>query len=319
MTTATRTDLIWRASTEAENFNWIKKISDSLDAIGVALTANTGQIVLTGSTVALPTALDNTFKPCGYQIRRLVSSGKPTIYIKVEYGVRRAFEFSDLATNNYPTLKFTFATQTDGAASVTGPTFLYSIYSAEGYYRYAQPTPVTPRPMFFSSDGANYLTMLIDPAVVGAGTTSQSSAYSPLCTIFERSIDATTGEYDGDGMLLINSNMGVPSGSSSAVRQLCNIPAGVNYISGGVPAQIDPLFTSSGSADATTVFPVTVLLPRVKGPMKSLLYFYLQDAPPGLTFSANVYGEVHTYITTGPQTNLLTLFTNSCAAALRFD
>lgn len=318
MTTATATNLIWRASTTTEHYNWVKKISDALTAIGLVKTADTGQLPLTGTTLAIPSSPDETFKMSGYEIRKLESAGKPTLYIRFEYGVRRYTPMSTAATNVVPALRITVGTETNGAGALGGVA-ITPMASAFGFYA-TSALPLAPqRPFFFSSDGANYLTMLIDPALVGSGG-NQSVSWVPLALVVERSIDPATGAYDSDGYIAISQTAESYAGESNYMRWVANLLAGSAAVSNNVPVQGDPMWNTSGYAGATTVFPVTVMLPKPKGPSKSLVYLFTDDSIPGISFSTTMYGETRTFITATRRTNL-----NSAPAgtqyypAFRFD
>jgi hypothetical protein len=324
MTTATDTTLIWRAATTAEMYNWIKKVSDALTAVGCVLTSDTGQISLAGTTVAIPATPDETFKQAGYQVRKLETSGKPTLYIRIDYGVRRYSSFSTAATNVAPAIRITVGTETNGAGVLSGVSNASSAkaYSDYGYY-YAAEQPMTgARPLFFSSDGQNYLTMLIDPALAGGSLSYRINSIVPLVFGLERSVTPETGAYDSDGFVLLNACSVIPSGETQSPYAVANIPGGALYYGGAqsVPAQNTGLFTSSFSAGSTNLFPVTVCLPKPKGPMKSALYYYNADVADGYTFSTTMYGETRTFIAGGSlQARTASTGTNSVSAALRYD
>ena len=322
MTTTTLSNLVWRAGSTTENYNWIKKISDSLTAVGCALTSDTGQINLGGTTVAIPASPDDSFKLAGYQIRKLGSSGKPTIYIRVEYGVRRYGGFSTAANNVCPAIRIWCGTETNGAGVLGGTlTADHKAMSDYGYYHYAELAQVAPRPLFFSSDGENYLTMLIDPSLVGASAGYRSSSNTPLLFALERSIAPLTGEYDSDGWVQINAVLNPLSGDAVSYYTLANIPGNaVYYGTGGVPAQHTGVFSSSSDAGATHLFPVTVCLPKPKGPMTAVLYYYKADIASGYTFDTTIYGETRTYISGGAyQPNSAAHAGTQVAMALRYD
>ena len=316
MTTATANDLVWRASTTAENLAWAKKISDALTAIDVVKTADTGQINLTGTTLAIPSSPDTSFKSAGYEIRKLEAAGLPTIYLRIEYGVRNSGAVAG-STNNTPTLKLSVGTSTNGAGVLGGVLAQYDSFSNYGHYT-GSVTTNAPRPFFFSSDGQNYLTMMIDPALVGA-TSSPTSAVVPLVYCLERSIDPATGNYDGEGCTILNSSVEIPSGQSATFRHVLNFTATSVNSGGQIPAQTDPMWTSSGNAGATTLFPVTVLLPRPKGPLRSCVYIYAAEAVPGTQFSTTFYGATRTYIACTKQNSMNVSPNSATFPCLRYD
>lgn len=301
MTTATDTTLVWRAASTTENYNWIKKISDALTAVGCNLTSDTGQINLSGTTVTIPSSPDDTFKQAGYQIRKLERSGFPTLFIRIDYGVRRYNPFSTAANNVGPAIRISVGTETNGAGVLGGVTFnAFKAYSGRGYYWFYEEPPVGQRPLFFSSDGQNYLTMCIDPALAGGSASYRTNSDVPLVFALERSVTPETGAYDADGFVMCNVGT-APSGESICFYSVANIPGGASYQSESyaIPAQNPGLFTSSFSAGSTNLFPVTVCLPKPKGPMKAVLYYYRLDVADGYTFSTTMYGETRTYIASG--------------------
>lgn len=325
MATATDTTLVWRAATTTEMFNWVKKISDALTACGCALTSDTGQINLSGTTLAIPTSPDDTFKMAGYQVRKLERSGFPTIYIRFDYGVMRYTPFSSAATNVYPGIRITVGTETNGAGVLGGVSNINGLkfYSDRGFYPGGEQPPSGVRPLFFSSDGQNRLSMCIDPALAGASQSYRTSSQVPLSFAIERTVAPETGAYDGDGYVVVNALSSLPSGEPGiAPYTVANIPGAAIFqgSTNSVPAQNPGLFTSSFSAGSTNLFPVTVCLPKPKGPMKSVLYYYKQDIADGYSFNTTMYGEACTFISGGGyQPNSAIVQAASVAAAFRFD
>lgn len=323
MTTATDTTLIWRVATTTENYNWIKKVSDALTACGCVLTSDTGQINLAGTTVPIPSTPDMTFKQSGYQIRKLERSGFPTLYIRVDYGVRRFNSFSSAATNTFPALRITVGTETNGAGVLGGVhTTAAKAFSDTGFYIHGEQAPSGVRPLFFASDGENYLTMCIDPALAGGSTTYRTSSLVPMVFALERTVTPETGAYDSDGFVVVNACSNVPDTEVQSGYHVANIPGAATFYgpAQSVPAQNTGLFTSSFSAGSTNLFPVTVVLPKPKGPMKSVLYYYKLDIADGYTLDTTMYGETHTFIASGSmQATTAIIAGTNVAAALRYD
>lgn len=323
MTTATDTTLVWRAATTTEMFNWVKKISDALTAAGVALTSDTGQINLAGPTLAIPSSADMTFKQAGYQIRKLERPGFPTLFIRIDYGVRRNTSLSTAATNVAPALRITIGTETNGAGVLGGVhTTAAKAYSEWGFYPQGEQPPNGVRPLFFASDGQNYLTMCIDPALAGASTSNRTLSSVPLVFALERSVTPETGAYDTDGYVVLNASYQLPDGETGSNYTVANIPGAAVFHGGArsVPAQNTDLFTSSFSAGSTNLFPVTVCLPKPKGPMKSVLYYYHQDIADGYTLSTTMYGETRTFLASGSLQYATAIIGGSYVSpALRYD
>lgn len=321
MTTATDTTLVWRVGSTTENYNWIKKISDALTAVGLALTSDTGQVNLAGPTLAIPSTPDMTFKQAGYQIRKLERSGFPTLFIRIDYGVRRYVGFSTAATNVFPSIRVTVGTETNGAGVLGGAhTTAAKAYSDLGFYVNSEQPPIGVRPLFFASDGQNYLTMVIDPALAAGSVSYRTSSMVPLVLAIERSVTPETGAYDTDGYVVVNCCSNVPDGESMAAYSVANIPGAATFWTSYVPAQNTGLFTSSFSAGSTSLFPVTVVLPKPKGPMKSVLYYYRVDIADGYTLNTTMYGETLTFIAGGTlQPNSAAITPASISIALRYD
>lgn len=318
MTISTGTDLVWRASTVEENYNWVKRLSDSLTAIGLAKSLDTGQVDLSGTALNIPSNPDQTLKVVGYEIRKMVKAGLPTIYLRFDYAVRRYVPFNDTALNNTPVIKITVGTSTDGNGALGGARGRNAIYSDWGYSYSSQLAPYGTRPFFFSSDGESYLTLLIDPALTALG--GQAAAAVPLGICIERSINRETADYDGAGYEIITTCILSPSGEPVPQRsQVMNIPTGLSYGSDIVSAQVVSHFTSSGSGGTTTLFPISVALPEVKGPMKSALFYYTADIATGYQFSANVYGALRNYIAVGTFAPPSCSWNPATQIALRFD
>lgn len=327
MTTATDTTLVWRVASTAENYNWIKKISDALTAVGCVLTTDTGQINLSGTTVTIPTSPDSTFKQSGYQIRKLERSGFPTLFIRIDYGVRRYNSFSTAANNVFPAIRITVGTETNGAGVLGGVSTVNGskAYSEWGFYYPAELPPAGVRPLFFASDGQNYLTMCIDPALAGASANNRPNSTVPFSFALERSVTPETGAYDTDGYVIINPCNSLPENEPTGLSSytVANIPGAAIFQSTSsvsVPAQNTGLFTSSFSAGSTNLFPVTVCLPKPKGPMKSVLYYYKLDIADGYTLSTTMYGANQTFIAGGAyQSSSALIGTTSVSAAFRYD
>lgn len=325
MTTATDTTLIWRAATTTEMYSWVKKISDALTACGCVLTADTGQVNLSGTTLAIPSSPDDTFKQAGYQIRKLERSGFPTIYLRFDYGVRRYNSFSTAATNVFPSIRITVGTETNGAGVLGGVSNVagFKFYSDWGFYYPSELPPVGVRPLFFASDGQNYLTMVIDPALAAGTTSYRTNSTVPLVFALERSVTPETGAYDSDGYVCVNACGSAPSGEiGQSSYTVANIPGAAIFQGSyqAVPAQNTGLFTSSFSAGSTNLFPVTVCLPKPKGPMKSVLYYYKADVADGYTLSTQMYGAAQTFIACGSlQPDTALVMPSKVAAALRYD
>lgn len=94
-------------ATDSDFRGWGKPISDALTAFQLTKTADTGQIDWT--TVLKPAAI-NTYQ--GYEIRKFTDSLQP-VFFKIEYGSGGSI--------NFPSLRFSFGTSSDGAGAVIAP------------------------------------------------------------------------------------------------------------------------------------------------------------------------------------------------------
>ena len=100
-------------NTDGDFRGWGKAISDALTAFQLTKTADTGQIDWT--TVLKPATI-NTYQ--GYEIRKFTDSLQP-VFFKIEYGSG--------GTLNFPSLRFSFGTGSDGAGIITAPVSVTAI------------------------------------------------------------------------------------------------------------------------------------------------------------------------------------------------
>ena len=298
MTTHLNNTVVWRCNTTTENYNWILKITQAFDAVGVVRTSDTGQVNLAGPTLALPTTLDTTMRFNWFEIRKLERSGYPTIFIRIDYGARQPS--SSYAGNYVPCMKITTGTGTDGAGTLTGPARFQALYSSDGYQGTSYIIPVSPRPLYVASDGQNYLTFVLDPSLVAP---NPMSGNCPVAFAIERCISASTIDYDTDSYILINHNYYSvsenQSGFTGTYMTVVNLE-GLYFADGGsVPVQAPVGFTSSKLPGQTLLFPITVCTPKIKMPAKSCIYHFKTDIPAGNQFTTSFYGQTKNYISLG--------------------
>lgn len=324
MTAVVNNTVIWRAATTAEHYNWIKRVSDLFTAVGFVKHTDTGQIDLSGTTVPLGTPATTTYVESGFEIRKLVAAGKPTMYCRVGYGFMVSGAATPVNLNNCPVIRMQWSTATDGAGNLSGQT-LPPMMTNRGYVTAESPT-LTQRPFYAASDGANYLTMCFDPANVGSGT--PSTALIICNAAFERTIDADTGLYDADGFVYVHSNNdnvtgGVAPNFNKAIMNYSLIDLATNIVSSAsllTPSQGTTLFSNSGVAGVTPLFPITVMIPKIKAPMRAALAYFWNDITDGTSFSTTVYGGTQTMITGGRwTTGTIMPVTTSYRLALRYD
>lgn len=281
-------NVVWQATTTAKHWAWVKAVSDALTAVGLTKTSDTGQTVLTGSTLVLPVSVPSGTAGFGsgalqYEIRQMASSGKPTIYMKIKYGIYNA---TGAAAGYWPYIEIQWGSATDGAGNLGGVVGPNSMASLDVSMSTAP--PANPRPVFIASDGQNYLTFIVDPTVL----------YAPINCLFaaclERTITASTGAYNSVGWAKINL-----TSYYTAVYEIVNISGGITSSTTRVPQQTTDLFTSSGSGTAAYLFPVTVMTPAPQGPMLGAVGYYTTDIVVGSQFSATLYGSVRNYLAMG--------------------
>lgn len=299
MATHQNNTVVWRCNNTTEYFNAISKISQGFDAVGVVKTADTGQVNLTGPTLALPATVDTTMRYNHYEVRKLERSGFPTIFLRIDYGARQPS--TTFAGNYVPFVKITTGTGTDGAGVLTGPARFQAIYSADGYTGSSITTPVAPRPLFMASDGQNYLTIALDPSLIAP---NPQSGTVPISMVVERCISASTIDYDTDSYVIINHNNAgsltdSQAGFTATYMTIVNLES-LSFVNGGsVPVQAPVGLTTSKIPGQTLLFPITVCTPKIKMPAKACIYFFSADIPAGNQFTVSFYGQTKNYLSLG--------------------
>lgn len=290
-------NVTWGATTQVQHFNWVQAISAALTALGLALTTDTGQLSLAGgsSTITYPGSfVASTATMSGYEIRKMVSSGLPTIYMKIFYGV---WSSGTIATNAWPYMTIQFGAGTDGAGNLNGVvnTLVMNFVKPTSA---GIPNTSTNRPVYIASDGANYLSFLVDPTNLG---TSPQQTASPFSFGLERTINLANGTYNSDGFVWWDLGNGQLTGTSGqAVQAYLNFARGltgaVNFIPGQTPGK---MFAASNLGGPSQLFPITVCVPQAEGPAIAGLIYYTADIGNGVTFQAPMYSISHTYMAMG--------------------
>lgn len=281
------------ANSEAAAIAAITKYSDGLDAVGVLKTTDTGQIDLTGGTTLLPgTAASNTFIELGYQVRAMKSSGKPDIILRFSYGLVAS-------TANTPSTYRLHVRTTVGASS-NGSGVLSSVLATlNAYSQNTGPTANTSttisRPLYMSSDGGNYLSVINDPAFLAETSPTLQACTARLDFCVERTISPSTGLYDSDGgQAICNTNI-----SAEKTWFTFNLFTGLSLNANTLPAGVGNILTSSASLTAAIVFAIPVVMPEPKGVFRSALGALTADVTPGSTYVINMYGVPMTYMCGG--------------------
>lgn len=271
-----------------------KVMSDALTEVGLLKTSDTGQINLsTVTTIAPPnTAPADTPTEYGYEMRQLVATGKPTVYIRVSYCVVAT------TANSKPTYRvavfFRAGTGTTGSGALSGSVMEYSFNqyaSGSGLDMYTSMT--AQRPLYVASDGQHYLTVVNDPT----GSANPYYKHSYMSFFCERTVDYLSGAYDSGG--LIGSNCGANSYGPCAF-QLLNLTSGAVYSSLDTPYQVPgSIFKGSGSLSTATIMPLAVVTPTPKGPAIGSVLAYSADTTVGGQYDIAMYGVTRRYIDIG--------------------
>lgn len=314
--TAVTTNWVPAGDTGAKLYACTKVMSDALTEVGLLKTSDTGQIDLSAITTITPptTAPASTPTEYAYEMRRLESAGKPTVYIRVSYCVVAS-------TANAPAtyrvaVYFRAGTSTNGAGALGGTVQLYDMNaygSGSGPGSAVSMTFI--RNLFVASDGANYLTVVNDPQAAAAS----SAKYAYMNFFCERTVDYLSGAYDGDGF--ISSHCGVSSHTASPY-QLLNFTSGTAYASTDVQYQVPgSIFTSSGTLSTATIMPLAVVTPSPKGPAIGSVLAYAADTTAGGQYDIAMYGVTRRYMDIGNQhsSRWPYLTTAQSRALVRFD
>ena len=284
--------IVWAAPDAVSNFNWINTISAGLTALGLPINgAVSGQISLGGGSVAIPGTITNgTLYPMGYEVRQMISSGLPTLQLRIDY---KLISLGTTAAALYPVVVVTVGTTVNTSTGVVGGAATTAGASTPGNTIYSGNANTASRPLFMSSDGANYLTFTVDPARSTASPTTTCA-----CIVLDRSVTAATGAYNANGYQLISLSNSVVTGVADGAgcwnvnltSALCTYVANYGVTFPG------SMFTGSGTGTAATVAPVSVMLPAAQGPMFAAIGYYRNDVADGTTFPVMIYGSNHTYL-----------------------
>ncbi|PZO66208.1 MAG: hypothetical protein DI635_00870 [Pseudoxanthomonas suwonensis] len=295
--TAVSTNWVPAGDTGAKLYACTKVMSDALTEVGLLKTSDTGQIDLSAITAITPptTVPIQTPTEYAYEMRRLESAGKPTVYIRVSYCV--VATTANAAATYRVAVYFRAGTFTNGAGALGGTVQGYDMST---YVANSGPTSSVSmtfsRNLFVASDGANYLTVVNDPQ--SAATTS-SAKYAYMNFFCERTVDYLSGAYDGEGF--ISGHCGVSSHSLSTY-QLLNFTSGTAYSAPEVPYQVPgSLFTSSGALSTATIMPLAVVTPNPKGPAIGSVLAYAADTTAGGQYDIAMYGVTRRYMDIGNQ------------------
>lgn len=290
----TASTVLWNpsATSDAVMRAAFTEYSNLLTAVGVVKTADTGQIDL-ATAIAPATATANNFVAVGYEVRLLQATGRPDIILKFTYGIVAS------TTNTISTYRASITVQagisSDGSGNLNGVNMpqLVSAYSSSSGPTSGVSTTVV-RPLSMASDGQNYLSVINDPN--GIAFTS-GTKYGYLNFAIERSINASTGEYDAEAFVAFNPFAQL----TSNVMQVLNFVSGTAAAGGPFLGYQIPstLWTTSGSLTQATIMPATVCVPTPKGPALATVLAFVSDVTPGGQYQVNMYGALVTYMAAG--------------------
>ena len=158
---------------------WVTELAAMLDFMGLAKTADTGQI-----NIAAIAAVPAINVSAGYEIRALLDKPNFPLYFKIEYGTN--------GTTGRPQVWLTIGSSSDGAGNITG--FIFQARLATGYSSWG-----------INSTTSNYLTFACNTAASKWGyfkAGSLSNGNSPFYLFVIRNVDENENVLD-DAVTLI--------------------------------------------------------------------------------------------------------------------
>jgi hypothetical protein len=278
---------------------WGSAISAALTAVGLAMTADTGQINWT--TVTKP-ATQNTF--AGYEIRAFTTlSGNP-IYFKIEYGA------ADNAAGR-PGIRITYGNGSNGSGTITGNTYttpnmgalnsttaMTCMVSSDGHYLSVA--------LWFNATSGNTSCMLF-----GAGRTKDDSGAhtSDGLNVFGHFSSTSTVNTRYQTFLPKNgSGLATERKGGDNIFHTAAPPTGTGTY--GTTLGQWPLFVSRGAADNTCMTAIAVFPADHGG-----------AAAAGSVIECLLYGVTHYYLFVGQLsgTQALNGNTNNNNLAMRYE
>lgn len=272
MTTAIG-NFIWStAGGAAAQAAWMGGVNSLLLSAGLQQTTDTGQLVTPTSSGLTATA--NLY---GYQIFKFPDTLQSTtpIFLRVEY--------RSMAAGN-PTMLFSVGGATDGAGTLTGPTFTAGTLVSPSSYN-----ATTAVPSYACYTDGTFA------CVLGYGVNGGPGAVTSTCLtniVIDRP-RSSTGVAQSDGFLCEAGNVNAVTMSRSIFGSSPPVTSAM------IPALI-PSLSATGSADSTSVnvFRHYMMVPGVRPSLGALSYFYGEFTP--LTpITVTVLGASHTYLPMG--------------------
>lgn len=314
----------WSCKDQLTAWQFFTDLDAAFEAVGISKTADTGQVVLGDTYNLLPypaTIVSNMYYTLGTRIRVIHRDGFPDLFLQFVYRIRN-WASNPYPTPNilwYPELDFSVGTGTDGAGNLTGVTVSGNFGSEEQYNAanrapseiYVSDYSQWPIPIYISTDGNNYLGLVVDPnhtvvAPISQGAANWLGQFTQWAWYAERIVDVTTAAYNDEGWTFVgltskgHSNQNTGYASYFAV---INTVRGQAWRDNYIPAQNSTGFFDSSYLDGTmAIYPISVRIPQVRGAMRGLVEYQWQDIPGGgVTFPATIYGVNQTWLTIGAE------------------
>lgn len=251
-----------------------KTLSDAMTEVGFVKHTTAGQIDLTVNITYPGSFSGTTHYPIGFEIRKLVAAGKPTMYCKVWYGL---YSQNTAAGGVHSTFRFQFGTSVDASGNIGGARTGYdgaTIATNQGTF------PTNAFSMWVASDGQT----------------------------IERTRDQITGVYDAQGMIynwlggIVTSSSGNMSTLTTSSRYgICDFNSSyersIGFPSYAVPANLHN--NSTGVAGASALFPLLVSMPAIKANATMCIGYYDTEVAVGTEFDVSMYGSTLSFVACG--------------------
>lgn len=308
--------LPWIATSTTANYSgslanavlWGSKIKEGLLATGLTAVPCSGEWDFntdpnTVTYAGLTTANSSVETMLGFFVVKMFSTTKPTLYLRVDFGWRQPGHTSFWGV---PALRITMGSSVSSAGVLSGFQTHAGFRGARNYPAgYGDQTSYFNtglRPLYISSDGENYLTLSIDPMGLGMnGTGPRGATALPMWFALERSIEPSTGAYDGDGFFYVTSSDDKTSSFASYGFMDFTNQAIIN--STQVPVQAPLIFNGSSGGGSNIIMPITCCNPKIKAPMKACMFYFTAEIQEARRVNITSHGEQLTLMTLGRMAN----------------
>jgi hypothetical protein len=282
-------------TTDAEFRTWGQTMRAAMTAVGgLVQTPDTGQINWT--TVTKPSAANTA---AGYEIWRFDDAAQATvpIYMKIEWGTG--------GSANSPGMYLTLGTGSNGAGTITNIRFPRLYMASSG-------TPAASLGDNWIATGDGFLALTLN-----AGTATAAAATYWVVERL-RNADGSVDTSALAGTVVAGRSIGTPQfytqlqdGSMSEQVSGMSWPALAPWQAPG----------STGVYQGTTyAYPYFPVLGRPRGAMRSMVAAYVNDTPPNVSWSVQLYGQPHLFRASGAAANAaFARGSTGLAAALRFE